>query len=63
VSDQVRTDISLTVTGAVNRHAVLWDPGVVMGQCFVTGEMCRSALEERRLISRAKRKKRAEQAD
>jgi hypothetical protein len=38
--------------------------GVVMGQCFVTGEMCcSSALKERMLISRNKRKKRAEQAD
>jgi hypothetical protein len=41
-------DISLTATGDVNRHAVVWDPGIVMGQCFVTEEMCRSALEERK---------------
>jgi len=41
-------DISLTAIGDVNRHAVVRDPGVVLGQCFVTGEMCRSALEEMR---------------
>lgn len=41
-------DISLTATGDVNRPAVVWDPGIVMGQCFVTEGMCRSALEERR---------------
>jgi hypothetical protein len=31
----------------VNGHVIVRDPGVITGQCFVNGELCRSTLRRR----------------